>query len=206
MRTGRDLGVHFEGEGHTYTLASGEVVPSLSEVIAGSGRYPPFPQSPKMEYLKKRGTLAHQAIAFALRGTLDESSVDPQLEGYLFAARMFIADLELIPLEIEAVLIDHPQHRFAGTVDLLAVREHDSKLFIIDWKTGGFYQEYIARAGGYIHLVDQAIDGGFDGDVIYPSLKQNGQYLASVIDKVEALAQWTMTLRAYLQNKDDSGG
>lgn len=202
LRTGRDLGVQFEGEGHTYTLASGEVVPSLSEVIRGSGRFPPFPETPKMEYLRKRGTYAHQAIAYALRGTLDESSVDEQIQGYLRAARAFIEDFQLDPIEIEVVLVDHPQHRFAGTVDLIARAKDDGKLFIVDWKTGGYYEEYTARAGGYIHLVDQALEEGWSGVVVYPSLKQNGTYVVNGVSQADALAEWTITLQQYLKNKE----
>lgn len=199
ITTGHDVGVRFEREGHTYTLASGVVVPSLSEVIRESGRFPPFPETPKMDFLRNRGTLVHQAIAYALRGTLDQSSVDERIKGYLEAASNVMADLELQPLEIELVLVDR-SHRYAGALDLLCKDRRDA-LVIIDWKTGGWYEEYLARAGGYIHLVDQALDCGFNGRVIYPSLKTDGRYKLMLVDPVEAMAQWTITLQDYFRNK-----
>lgn len=199
ITTGHDVGVRFEREGHTYTLASGVVVPSLSEVIRESGRFPPFPETPKMDFLRNRGTLVHQAIAYDLRGTLDPTSVDERIKGYLEAARNVMADLQLHPLEIEVVLVDDG-HRFAGTVDLIA-KDPKDELVILDWKTGSWYEEYNARAGGYIYLVDRALHAGFKGRVIYPSLKTDGSYKLMLVDPIEAMAQWTITLQDYFRNK-----
>lgn len=64
----------------------------------------------------RRGTAAHLATAYDDRGELDESSVDPEIAGYLMAWRRFRGEFPCEILAIEEHL-EFPPLQLEGTLD-----------------------------------------------------------------------------------------
>lgn len=81
----------------------------------------------------RRGSAVHEGIRLMLLDCLDWSSVDPQIEGYIKAAKKAIEELQIKPLEIEQIYY-HDELEFCGTMDL--IDEKCGFVNITDWKTG----------------------------------------------------------------------
>jgi hypothetical protein len=94
----------------------------------------------QLRQARERGSLVHQLIELDWPGDLDEESVDPNLAGYLEAARRARVELAMVAAEIEHIVY-HYTYQYAGTRDFLgSIQGKDA---ILDWKTG-----YLQRATG----------------------------------------------------------
>jgi hypothetical protein len=73
-------------------------------------------------YYANKGTAVHLATEFYDRGTLDESTVDSQIQGYLDSWKKFRIEQNYIPTHIE-YMIFHPELMVASKVDRLPLLE-----------------------------------------------------------------------------------
>ena len=83
-------------------------------------------------YYSERGKAVHRACEFVDKGTLDDSTLDPRLTGYVQAYRRFIQKTGYKPLHWEMPLHE-PSLGFAGTIDKFG--ELNGRCGIIDIKT-----------------------------------------------------------------------
>jgi len=120
-------------DNHEYRY-NGVVIPSVSEILAGAGLSNFSMVNARMlQIAQERGEFAHLASELFDRGTLDESTVDPELKGYLDAWKSFVSDYNPKFKMIEVKLCNLDLW-FAGTPDRLAIIKR--KQIIIDIKTG----------------------------------------------------------------------
>lgn len=98
---------------HVYRL-DGKRIDGLTSTIAEAGLISKYGSDWHMQ----RGTFIHQATEYYDRDELDESSVDPQIQGYLESWKKFRKDQNYIPNQIELKLYD-PIYLYAGTIDRL---------------------------------------------------------------------------------------
>ncbi len=88
---------------HRYLL-DGNPIDGLTSTIAEAGLIGNFGG----EWYLERGTAIHLATELWDKGTLDESTVDPQIQGYLASWKQFRKDQGYTPVEIE-YQIYHPE-------------------------------------------------------------------------------------------------
>jgi hypothetical protein len=115
-----------------------------------------------------RGTYAHQAIEWALKGELDEAALDPALCGYVDAALRYLKDAGAEVLLVEQPLSD-ALYRVAGTPD--AVVRSNGSVKVIDWKTGGPAPWHRWQLAIYWHLVG--------AEKLAPVIETVGVYLSN---------------------------
>ena len=106
-------------ENHHYTL-DGKPLDGLTSTIAEAGLMGNFGS----EWHMDRGSKIHLATEYFDKGTLDESTVDPQIQGYLESWKRFRADQNYIPIDIErqffnsVLLVGMTIDRLPGPCDL----------------------------------------------------------------------------------------
>lgn len=84
-----------------------------------------------------RGTAIHKATEFYDRGTLDDSSVAPEIAGYLESWKLLRRDMRYIPNEIECPVY-HPELMVATTID---------RIPLLDIKSGAVEPWHILQVG-----------------------------------------------------------
>lgn len=121
-------------ENHVYRDERGIIVPNVTSILEEE-RYTDFSKCPagRLERAQGNGTNRHDAICYALRGTLDYDKLDPLLLPYVRGALKYISDYKA-----EVIYFEHTVHsklwNFCGTLDI--VLKIDGKYRLRDWKTG----------------------------------------------------------------------
>lgn len=157
----------FVDEPHGYFLGAQEL-PSPSQVFADLGLVDARFFTPGS---RARGKAVHAGLHYALRGTLDWTTLHPALHGYVRSGLALVDRLRPMILRCETSLY-HPVHLFAGTFDV--EWELGGWPYIIDWKSGkaakvarfqtAAYAMAAARLGGRPHK-RAAIELQEDGSV-----------------------------------------
>jgi hypothetical protein len=104
------------------------------------------------------GTLAHRMILDGLQGDVtDISNYSPnqvkKAENCLLSYHEWAKDKALKPILLEERLVSET-YKFGGTPDYYG--EVDGKLTLLDYKTGGIFDEHLVQvAGGYLMLLEE---------------------------------------------------
>jgi hypothetical protein len=144
--------LEFDPVAHEYRWQR-KLVPSVTTIIRGAlGN--PFERvaAPVMERARQRGTAVHKACELDDAGTLDESSVDPQIAAYVDAWRAFRREFGFEVLFAELPLYAHT-HGFAGTPDCV-IKLPDGVRAVVDRKTGLPGPAAALQTAAYAHLID----------------------------------------------------
>lgn len=104
----------FEPESHVYRL-DGRVIPNVTRVLEPLAELWRVPRD-VLEAAQVRGTRVHRVCELDDLGTLDESSVNEALRGYLDAWRKFKREHDFTPDLIETRVV-HLARGYAGTLD-----------------------------------------------------------------------------------------
>lgn len=100
-------------ENHHYTL-DGKGLDGLTSTIQEAGLIGNF----GTEWHMDKGTAIHLATEYYDKGTLDESTVDPEIVGYLESWKRFRKEQNYTPIAIEYVIY-HPELMVGSKVDRL---------------------------------------------------------------------------------------
>lgn len=122
-------GFRFVEDPHGYFFDE-KPVPSPSTVFADLGLVNPAFFTPGS---RARGRAVHAGIHYALKGTLDWYTLDPDLHGFVKSALRLVDRLKPKLIRYETALY-HPIFNFAGTMDL--EWELEGWRWILDWKSG----------------------------------------------------------------------
>lgn len=139
---------------HGYWL-DGEELPSPSKVFQDLGLVDRRWFTPES---RARGRAVHGYLHFALNGTLDWSSVDAALIGYVTSGMRLIEKLKPKIISLETPLY-HPILKFAGTFDV--EWEADGCLWVNDWKSGKSPKIAQVQTGAYGLLASLSNPGKF---------------------------------------------
>ena len=124
--------LQFDEAIHRYTV-NGVIVPSVTQIITSVGLYEfDYVSSETLAIAAERGRIVHTYIEWYEKGILDESSIDPELQGY-FDAYLSMKAAGEIPAKAD--LIEwrgfSEKYRYAGTLDMMFGED-----WIHDHKTG----------------------------------------------------------------------
>lgn len=124
----------FDAASHRYTL-DGVPVPSVTQVLKSTGyiRLDGVPPA-VLERARDRGERVHKALHFLFDDDLDESSIDPEIAGYVQSARAYLETTVGEPLRAE-MRVWSRRYYCAGMLDMLAF-DRRAELFVADYKTG----------------------------------------------------------------------
>jgi len=135
--------IQFDPATHIYTVEGGRF-PSVTQIISDMGLY--GDTSYFTEYCRERGSFVHQIIKYHVDNELDESTIDPALQGYFDAWRRFESEAQYIGDVCEHLLADQT-YRFAGTIDHLG--HLNGYPCVIDVKTGAMSPATALQLAGY---------------------------------------------------------
>ncbi len=124
--------LEFDEAAHEYRW-DGQIVPSVTQALKpldadDLAKVPPD----VLEFARLRGTLAHKACEYFDQGRLDESSLDPEIAGYVQSWIEFRRVTGYTPILTEHRFY-HPQLGYAGTID--SVGQYGGSLAVLDRKT-----------------------------------------------------------------------
>jgi hypothetical protein len=144
--------LEFEASTHTYRVA-GQVIPGVTTILKDAGLidYSMIPQEVLL-VASQRGTAVHQALQYLDDGTLDESSVDLSIAGYIEAYKRFCDESGFVPGHIEHRVF-HPAYRYAGTLDRTGVFRGSSAPVLLDFKTGIVLPGHRLQLAAYTHCM-----------------------------------------------------
>lgn len=125
------------------------------------------------EYYLHKGRLIHLITEWKDSGELDESSVDPNLAGYLEAYRRFKKVTGWRTLKTE-ISFFHRKYFYCGRADKYGDFNGRSWVWIIDVKSGQPHEADELQAPAYLFgLKSQGYDGGKCADLY---LRENGTF------------------------------
>lgn len=120
----------FNPDDHAYFLGDRRLE-SVTEVLKDVG----LTNHHGTEFDLQRGSVVHEICRLRLAGTLDETSVDPYLGGYLGAFEDFLSSHNLdIDEWVSEVPSYHPTYLYGGTPDVVGV--FNGRRCLIDIKSG----------------------------------------------------------------------
>lgn len=137
----------FDEEKHMYTLGN-ERLPSVTQLMKDFSNFDAIPKN-ILERKTKIGTFTHLAIELYLLGTLDESTLHPDVAIYFNSWLNWWNENKhrIKVLGIEKRFY-HPIYKYAGTIDLHCL--WDDVETVIDWKTAiEFSIWYEAQTAAY---------------------------------------------------------
>ena len=124
--------VTFEPETHTYRDSTGQVVPSVTQILKGAGLLD-YSMYSGAEYAAARGTAVHLACQYWDEGDLDYDGLDPEIVPYVDAWIRYREDSDFVPCQLEQ-MVWCASPRYAGTLDRVGmVQGHQ---WLLDIKTG----------------------------------------------------------------------
>ena len=186
--------------------------PELSEKDALSAPYR------KSSDAKDRGSTVHSVVEAYTTNKKKIKTVPKKFRGYVEAFYSWVEDSNISILEQESTVINH-EHRYAGTLDMIAKFENSDTPWIIDVKTGkDIYAEAGLQLSAYKHAVEEIPEGAdkHNGGVVDHRmgvilLGENGTYkFAEMEDVFEAFlhakALWEWEKKKMLENVGYLGG
>lgn len=109
------------------------------------------------EWYRDRGSMAHEAIALALRGDLDWDALDEELDPFVRAAVAFVNDVGWQVHSIEPMLCSD-ELWVAGQPDaIFTTRGRHPQVKLVDWKLGGPIPPYELQTAGYEIIIEHAL-------------------------------------------------
>lgn len=108
--------LEFDEANHLYTV-DGVLRPGITDILKKSGISKDYDGVDP--FYRDRGTAVHLAIKFFLKGTLDESTLDPVCAPYLEGFKKWWSTVEDLPLQASEKALYSPRLGFCGTLDLV---------------------------------------------------------------------------------------
>jgi hypothetical protein len=150
--------------------------------------------------------MVHRACTLDDQGVLDETTVAPDLKGYLSAWRLFKAENAVKILEVEYICFEKSLG-YAGTADRMVLfRDRPT---VVDIKSGGKTETHWLQLGAYVRGTPAEIANWREvaGLIVYvkPTGKYSLDYYAG--DRLrEAVRCWEAIPREYAQRQSKIWG
>lgn len=151
-----DQSLEFDEATHTYRLG-GAVVPSVTQIIAPLTAEA-LASIPRAALERKRaiGAAVHMACELDDEGSLDESTVAPEVTGYLAGWRRFKVENVVPHWTYTERLLASPKKRYAGRMDRCGILR--GELATVDIKTVDKLDAAIGvQLAGYQQLIEESL-------------------------------------------------
>jgi hypothetical protein len=153
---------------HTYWLGPQRLA-GVTEILTGLGllTVPSDAPTVRLEAARQRGSAVHLTLRFLHEGTLAPRSVDPRLDGYLFAWDAFCSQhmADFRPRSVEQPQAD-PLLGFAGTPDVDGIHGTERSPWVVEVKTGPFQPGHLLQVAGYTLLVRAGLTHGWPTGIV----------------------------------------
>lgn len=130
------MAIAFDAATHTYRV-NGRLTPNVTRILEPLYDFSGIPRD-VLERKKQIGEAVHRAIEFDLLNDLDDSTIDPQIAGYIAAWRLYRVEREY-KHALSECRVAHLAFGYAGTLDLYGEarlkRASKRGLVVIDLKT-----------------------------------------------------------------------
>jgi len=144
------MNITFSEELHEYKDDKGNIIPSVTQIIKDSGVMDFSGVSADvLDDASERGEIVHLITELYDRLELDDSTVDPQLSGFLQAYIKFRFDFKIVQFKAIESMIFHSAG-YAGTLDRMAV-DVDDKIYLYDIKTGIKHPAHDLQVAAYAY-------------------------------------------------------
>lgn len=179
-------------------------VPEVSDILESSGLFGSFDGIDP--FYAERGSAVHKAIALDMSDNLDESSLDPEIEGFFRAYRAFCEDTCTVPQD-DGIVFEQPlvapDLAFGGVVDFVQTIMPE-RYRVIDWKTGSIDSDrYRAQMGAYEELLRHHFrhepDAEFDLWLV--QLRADSRYRIREVSSLVASSLWLQAKTVYHSNR-----
>lgn len=189
-------------ERHVYRLR-GQVVPSVTQVLTCVGITQPWKYAPGSAEF---GTAVHHAIRLHGEGDLDESTLTPEVALYLEIWKSYVAGNPLTDPRFEVSGYDG-RFGYAGTMDVVDVREHD--VLLIDIKTGAREPGHHLQLAAYVELLRTRHRKPIDRRIVYLSDRgyqcvKDEPFEFARFTYALALTKWKMEKKLWSPEKQSS--
>lgn len=125
----------------------GRNIPGNTEILKAAGLYDYIDKAPSfvMEFGRERGSAVHRACELYIKGTLDDSSIHPEVDPYFEQFKKFVAETGLLMEYSEEIFYFNNGCgvEFGTTVDIVGKLKNISEddRFIIEIKTTNAQRE-----------------------------------------------------------------
>ena len=144
-------GLVFTELDHSYRF-NGKLIPGVTSVLERAGLIDYRFLGARRDYYLQRGSAVHSACHFDDEGDLIESSIDPEIMGYVAAWRAFRSDYGFTPVLIEQRVVSE-RWGFAGTLDRTGILRDGTEI-IADIKSGQAPQAVKVQLAAYASCLD----------------------------------------------------
>ena len=155
------------------------------------------------EYYLRKGRIVHLILEWEDSGELDESTVDPNLKGYLQGYRKFKIDTGWVPLYRETKFYSL-KYGFCGRADAVGSFLKKRWIWCLDFKTGQPHESDLYQAPAYLF--------GLNGHLIKPQrcgdlyLQANGTYrLVEVKNPTDKFLKFLTGIKKWREEQNGSG-
>ncbi len=138
----------FCAETHTYTLA-GKVLPSVTQILKSGGL---IDTTFFTEYARNKGAMLHKCLELFDLGTLDESSVDPEIKPYFEEYKKF-KDQSGVTVQAIEKAVACKKYGYAGMMDRV-YQFPSGALAIVDIKTNSAPAWCSIQVAAYQHAAN----------------------------------------------------
>lgn len=178
---------------------NGRIIPSVTQILNGVGLID-FSGIPSrvLDIAKERGTTVHLITELLDRDELDESTIDPDLIGYVDAYRKFVEEYHIAKITaIEKLVYSDAKHLgYAGTLDRKAVLSTGLKLLYDIKTTAEKSQVHALQVTAY-----ELADGEKMDQLGCVYLAADGKYEFQPYDR--CVSGWLAALQLYKWKKNN---
>lgn len=176
------MNLTFDADKHEYRL-DGSVVPSVTQILAPLYDFDRIPRD-VLDRKRQIGVALDALIELDLKDDLDESSVDPSLEGYFRAWRLFRKEKDFKPLETQKRVVSL-KYRYAGTPDAWGYM--GNHIALVDWKaTYAMHPAVALQTAAYENACHETIAGWLRNPRRYGiKFREDGHYILTPYTKPE---------------------
>lgn len=190
--------IRFDEAAHKYYVGDREI-PGVSFLMEHMGVKPGlFRLDP---FYAIRGRYIHKACHLDMQGKLDDSTIDPQIMGYVDAWRKFRA-LTQAKMHSMETLVYSEDWQYCGTYDFLGWINDGATLTLLDIKSGAAARWQLAQLAAYALASQGDSWGKCRVGNLY--LKSEGRFslkMYSASELAQAVAEWKAMMRKFYEGR-----
>lgn len=191
--------IRFDEATHRYYLGDREV-PGVSLILKTMGKQGDY--SFLDPFYALRGKYVHRACHLDMEGTLDDATLDPEIIPYISAWRKFRIMSHACMISMETICYN-ASHDYAGTHDFLGYLFHDSRLVLLDIKSGNPENWHRLQLAAYLLAVMGERWMECKAGNLY--LQKTGIFRLAILDPLDlanSVAEWKVIVQDFQRREE----